>query len=74
MTATQHSQDHSQPQPHHDSFLRVVPHITQRMSISRSTWWAGVKIGKYPPGIKLSPRVAVWRASDIDALIANFGK
>ena len=61
-------------QPQQDSLLRVVPHITDRMGISRSGWWKGVKDGKFPPGIKLSPRVTVWRASDIDALIANLGK
>ena len=41
---------HHQHQP--DSLLRVVPHITDRMGISRSGWWKGVKDGKYPPGIK----------------------
>jgi prophage regulatory protein len=60
--------------PKNDRFLRVVPHITERMGISRSHWWQGVKDGKYPLGIKLSPRVTVWRESDIDALIANIGK
>ena len=63
---------HHQHQP--DSLLRVEPHITQRMGISRSGWWKGVKEGKYPPGIKLSPRVTVWKSSDIDALIASLGK
>ena len=67
---TQHHQHQHQP----DSLLRVEPHITQRMGISRSGWWKGVKDGKYPPGIKLSARVTVWKASDIDALIANIGK
>ena len=61
-------------QSQQDSLLRVVPHITNRMGISRSGWWKGVKDGKYPPGIKLSPRVTVWRASEIDALIASLGK
>lgn len=56
-----------------DRLLRV-PHITERMGISRSGWWKGVKNGKYPPGIKLSPRVTVWKASEIDALIANIDK
>ena len=63
---------HHQHQP--DSLLRVEPHITKRKGISRSGWWKGVKDGKYPPGIKLSARVTVWKASDIDALIANIGK
>jgi predicted DNA-binding transcriptional regulator AlpA len=62
----------TQKQP--DSLLRVEPHITQRMGISRSGWWKGVKDGKFPPGIKLSPRVTVWKSSDIDTLIASLGK
>ena len=45
--------------------------IIQILPISRATWWAGVKSGKFPAGIKLSPRVTVWRASDIEALMAN---
>jgi predicted DNA-binding transcriptional regulator AlpA len=60
-------------QPQQDSLLRV-PHITDRMGISRSGWWKGVKDGKFPQGIKLSPRVTVWKSSEIDALIANLGK
>ena len=56
------------------SLLRVVPHITERMGISRSAWWKGVKEGKFPAGIKLSPRVTVWKSSEIDALIAGLGK
>jgi len=60
-------------QPQQDSLLRV-PHITDRMGISRSGWWKGVKDGKFPQGIKLSPRVTVWKSSEIDSLIANLGK
>lgn len=45
--------------------------IIQILPISRATWWAGVKSRKFPAGIKLSPRVTVWRASDIEALMAN---
>ena len=33
-----------------------------------------LKDGKFPPGIKLSPRVTVWKSSEIDALIANLGR
>jgi len=54
-------------------FLRS-PDVTKRLSVSRSLWWQGVKDGKYPPGIKLSHRVTVWRESDIDAIIATIGK
>lgn len=39
--------------------------------VSRSSWWAGVKSGRYPKPIKLGPRTTAWRIEDIDALIAN---
>ena len=37
--------------------------------VCATTWWAGIKAGRYPKGIKLSPRVTVWRASDVYELI-----
>jgi len=33
-----------------------------------------IKEGRFPAGIKLSPRVTVWRQSDIDALIQSLSK
>jgi len=63
----------TETQSHRDSFLRV-PKIIERMGVSRSYWWKGVKDGKFPPGTKLSARVTVWRESSIDALIASLGK
>jgi prophage regulatory protein len=39
--------------------------------ISKSTWWAGVKDGRFPKPLKLGARVTVWRAEEIHALIAN---
>lgn len=53
-----------------DTLLRL-PHVLQRIPVSRATWWAGVKSGKYPPAIKLGPRTTCWRAADIDKLIAT---
>jgi prophage regulatory protein len=47
------------------------PPIPAMVPVCRATWWAGIKNGKYPKGIKLSPRVTVWRTADILALIAN---
>jgi predicted DNA-binding transcriptional regulator AlpA len=60
-------------QPANDTLMRV-PAITERLGVSRSYFWAGVKTGKFPPGIKLSSRITVWKRSDIDALIAQLGK
>jgi prophage regulatory protein len=36
--------------------------------VSRSTWWAGVKAGRFPQPIKLGPRITAWRVDDIRAL------
>jgi predicted DNA-binding transcriptional regulator AlpA len=40
--------------------------------ISASTWWLGVKQGRYPAPVKLGPRITAWRVEDIRALIENF--
>ena len=37
--------------------------------ISKSTWWEGVRSGRYPKPVKLGPRITAWRVEDIRALI-----
>lgn len=37
--------------------------------VSKSTWWQGVKSGRYPNPVKLSPRCTAWRVDDIIALL-----
>jgi predicted DNA-binding transcriptional regulator AlpA len=54
--------------PDQELFLRL-PQILERLPIAASTWWRWVQIGHAPPGIKLSERVTIWKASDIDALV-----
>lgn len=49
-------------------YLRL-PEVLAAFPVSKSTWWAGVKSGRYPIGHKLSQRVTAWRAEDIRALI-----
>lgn len=40
--------------------------------IARSTWWAGVKSGRFPQPVRgLGPRITAWRAEDIRALIES---
>jgi len=39
--------------------------------VSKSTWWAGVKSGRYPQPVKLSERCTAWRVEDILALFSN---
>lgn len=47
-----------------------LPLVLKAIPVSRSTWWAGVKSGRFPKPVKLGPRTTVWRVSDIRALIA----
>ena len=35
--------------------------------VSKSTWWQGVKDGRFPQPQTLGPRTTVWRAKDICA-------
>ena len=47
----------------------AIPPIPPIIPICATTWWAGIKAGRYPQGIKLSPRVTVWRSTDVLELI-----
>lgn len=42
--------------------------------VSKSTWFEGIKSGRYPAGVKLSERCTAWRVSDILALIEQAGE
>lgn len=45
------------------------PPIPAVIPVGRSTWWAGVKTGRFPKPVKLGPRTTAWRVEDIRALI-----
>ncbi len=47
----------------------ATPPIPPIIPVSRSTWWAGVKTGRFPPAVKLGPAITVWRVEDIRKLI-----
>lgn len=59
---------HSRPTLPDTGFVRL-PQILALIPISRSAWWAGIREGKYPKGIKFGSKTTVWRAEDIRALI-----
>lgn len=54
-------------------FIRL-PQILRIIPISKSTWWAGVKSGRYPQSIKLGPKSTAWRVDDIRALIQRLNE
>ena len=51
-------------------FVRL-PVVLKFFPVSKSTWWDGVRSGKYPAGVKLSERVTAWKAEDIRKLIQS---
>lgn len=48
-------------------FLRLRS-VLERIPVSKSSWWSGIRAGRYPRPVKLGPRTSAWRRSDIDAL------
>ncbi len=52
-------------------FLRL-PAILQIFPIGKSTWWQGVKDGRFPKPVKLGERTTAWRVEDIKALIESY--
>ena len=51
-------------------FLRL-PDVLKLFPVSKSTWWQGVKDGKFPKPVKLTERTTAWRAEDIQALLSK---
>ena len=54
-------------------FLRL-PQVLEIIPVAKSSWWRGVKEGRYPKPVKLSPRTTAWRAEDIAALVEKLGE
>lgn len=52
-------------------FVRL-PTILKVFPIGKSTWWEGVKNGKYPKPVKLGQRTTAWKVEDIRSLINQY--
>ena len=62
---------HLQQLPH-AGFIRL-PQVLQIIPVGKSTWWAGIKSGRFPQGVKLGPRTTAWRVEDIRQLLQELG-
>ncbi len=51
-------------------FLRLSQ-VLSVIPLGKTSWWEGVKSGRFPKPIKLSARCTAWRAEDIRDLIKN---
>lgn len=52
---------------------KAKPPIPALIPVSRTSWLAGVKSGKYPKPVKLGVRTTAWRVEDIRQLIDSMG-
>ena len=52
-------------------FVRLST-ILQIFPIGKTSWWNGVKEGKFPKSVKLGQRTTVWRVEDIRDLISKY--
>jgi prophage regulatory protein len=49
-------------------FVRL-PDVLRVIPLGKTSWWKGVKSGRFPKPVKLSARCTAWRAEDIRDLI-----
>lgn len=47
------------------------PAIPPLIPIRKSSWWEGVRAGRFPRPIKLGPRTTVWAAEELFDYIAR---
>lgn len=66
-----HQEDSEKPVFVADSAFLRLPQILNLIPIGKSTWWAGVKSGRFPKPVKLGPNITAWRAESIRNLIAE---
>ena len=48
---------------------KTIPPTPALIPVGKSSWWEGIKTGRFPEPIKLGPRITVWRVEDIRLLI-----
>lgn len=53
-----------------EGFVRL-PEVLKHVPISRSSWYEGIRTGRFPPGVKISERTVAWKVEDIRALISK---
>lgn len=54
---------------------KAKPPIPPIIPVSKSTWWAGVKSGRYPKPVRtLGPRITAWRVEDIRKLVNELAR
>jgi predicted DNA-binding transcriptional regulator AlpA len=48
---------------------KASPPVPGLIPVGRTSWWNGVRAGRYPKPVSLGPSMTAWRVEDIRALI-----
>jgi len=54
-----------------EGFVRL-PVVLKVLSIGKTSWWNGIKEGKYPKPLLLGKRTARWNVKEIRTLIEKY--
>lgn len=54
-------------------FVRL-PEVLSVIPLGKTSWWEGVKSGRFPKPVKLSSRCTAWKAEDIRDLIKRLSE
>jgi predicted DNA-binding transcriptional regulator AlpA len=54
--------------------LRAIIAPAGPIPVGKSTWWQGVRDGRFPKPVKLGPKTTAWRVEDIRELIDRLGR
>lgn len=49
-------------------YIRLTQ-VLEIIPVSRSTWWKGIKDGRFPRGVKLGANLTAWKVGDIKSLM-----
>lgn len=52
---------------------KAQPPLPAIIPVSKSTFWQGIKEGRYPQPVKLGKRCTAWRVEDIRRYIESVG-
>jgi len=55
--------------PEPEGFMRLAE-VLRTIPISSTSWYEGIREGRYPKGVSLGPRTTAYRVSDIRELCA----
>ncbi|MFU2208960.1 helix-turn-helix transcriptional regulator [Solidesulfovibrio sp. C21] len=53
-----------------EGFARL-PQVLHVLGIGKTSFWEGVKAGRFPSPVSLGPRTRVWRVEDIRHFISS---